>query len=104
LQSRFDEIQAQDAEILGISRDSVESSRKLAADAGLEVRLLSDPDLHVIDAYGVRHPGTGLGDDIARPATFIVDREGVVRWRDLTENFRIRPRPQRIVEELRKIP
>ncbi len=105
MQSRFEEIQSQDAEILCISTDSVEAGRKLAGDAELDYRLLSDPELTAIDAFGVRHPGGFLGErDIARPATFILDREGIVRWRDLTENFRVRVRPQRIVEELRKIP
>ncbi|MCP4654517.1 MAG: redoxin domain-containing protein [bacterium] len=104
MQSRLDEIRGQDAELLFISADSVEASRKLTVDAGLDLRLLSDPDLRVVDAYGVRHQGGFMGDDIARPATFILDREGIVRWRDLTESFRIRVRPRRIVEELRKIP
>jgi peroxiredoxin len=61
--------------------------------------------MKVIDGYGVRHKAGGPENkDIARPATFIVDRSGVVRWRDLTENYRIRVRPQRILEQLAKIP
>lgn len=30
---------------------------------------------------------------ISRPATYVLDADGVVRWRDLTDNFRLRPRP-----------
>ena len=29
---------------------------------------------------------------ISRPATFVLDAEGIVRWRDLTGNFRLRIR------------
>jgi hypothetical protein len=41
----------------------------------------------------------GEGRDIARPATFICDR-GVVVWRDLTDNWRVRPRPRDILDAL----
>lgn len=49
----LDQIQAQDADVLGISRDSTESHRKFAEKHGLKVKLLSDPDHKVMDAYGV---------------------------------------------------
>ncbi len=71
---------------------------------GLQYPILSDPRLEVIDRYGVRHPGAGPSGDIARPATFVLDREGVVRWRDFTDNWRIRLRPERVLEQLESIP
>ena len=46
----------------------------------------------------------GLDGDIARPATFILDREGTIVWRDLTENWRVRVRPERLIEQLRALP
>jgi hypothetical protein len=37
------------------------------------------------------HAGAGVnGQDIARPAEFLLDSSGVVRWVNLTEDFRIR--------------
>jgi peroxiredoxin len=30
------------------------------------------------------------GADIARPAEFLIDRTGTVRWRNLTEDYRVR--------------
>ncbi len=84
--------------------DPVERNLNLAGMLGIGYRMLSDPDLQVIDAYGVRHEEGGLAGDIARPATFIIDREGTVVWRDLTENWRIRVRPDAILNELAKIP
>lgn len=105
MQSRINDIHAAGAELLATSADPVEAGRKLAADLKLDYMLLSDPDLKVINAYGVRHPGAGPSSkDIARPATFILDRNGVVRWRDLTEDIRIRIRPERILEQLAQIP
>lgn len=45
-----------------------------------------------------------MDGDIARSATFVIDRDGRIVFRDLQENWRVRVRPERIVEELRNIP
>jgi peroxiredoxin len=84
--------------------DPVEESKKYLVDLKLTFPILSDPELKAINAYGVRHPGGNDGKDIARPATFILDGHGVVRWRDLKENYRERIRPEQILEELAQIP
>ena len=85
--------------------DPPERSAEITRAYGLGFALLSDPGADTIDAYGVRHRGAGLdGEAIARPATFVIDRRGQVVWRDLTDNWRVRVRPDRIVERLREIP
>jgi peroxiredoxin len=59
----------------------------------------------VIRRYGVVHEKAGVGGaDIARPAEFLVDRNGIVRWRNLTENFRVRLRPEQILAAARALP
>ncbi len=91
--------------MLAVSVDPVETNRKLAGTAGLGFRLLSDSDLEAIDAYGVRHDAGGMGGGaIARPAVFVLDRQGRITWKDLTENWRVRVRPERILEQLAAIP
>jgi hypothetical protein len=46
------------------------------------------------------HQGAGEnGRDIARPAEFLVDRTGTVRWVNLTENYFVRARPETILEQ-----
>ena len=51
--------------------------------------VLSDTETETIHAYGVVHPkGYPFNDvDIARPANFILDREGRVAWYHLPENW-----------------
>jgi peroxiredoxin len=90
--------------VLAISVDAPNESREIVEAYGLEFRLLSDPELRVIDQFGVRHPDGGLDGDIARPAVFILDRDGRVVWRDLTANWRVRVRPDLILEQLAAIP
>ena len=88
-----------------MSVESAAKTREALGSAGLNFPLLADPDFEAIDAYGLRHPGAGFGGhDISRPATFLIDRDGRIVWRDLTENYRVRVRPARILAELAAIP
>ena len=90
--------------MLAISVDRPEQSRELAEAYDIDYALLSDPDAAVIRSYGLLHPDGGMEGDIARPAVFVLDREGRIVWRDLTDNWRIRVRPGRILEQLASIP
>jgi peroxiredoxin len=84
---------------VAISVDSPEQSRDLCKKAGYTFPLLSDPNTETIRRYGVLHKdAVEKGHDIARPAEFLVDRNGVVRWRNLTNNFRVRARPEQMLE------
>ncbi|MEA2569330.1 MAG: hypothetical protein QOI24_1331 [Acidobacteriota bacterium] len=59
----------------------------------------------MIRRYGIVHKKAGIdGADIARPAEFLVDRNGIVRWRNLTEDFRVRLRPEQILAAVRALP
>jgi peroxiredoxin len=72
------------AQVIGVSVDNVASQERFARDLGLtDTILLSDflPRGAVADAYGVFLPDWGT----AARATFVIDREGVVRARFLTE-------------------
>lgn len=82
---------------VAISVDSPSTSRELARKAGYTFPLLSDPGLQAIAAYDLVHKGAGEnGHDIARPAEFLVDAFGIVRWVNLTDNYWVRARPEQI--------
>lgn len=69
-------------------------------DAGYTFTFLSDPKAEVIRRYDLVHAGAGEnGADIARPAEFLVDRNGTVRWINLTENYFVRARPEDVLEK-----
>ena len=63
-------------------------------DAHGRFTLLSDPNLDAIRRYDVFDPE----QEVARPAEFLLDSGGVVRWRNLTESYYVRARPQEILE------
>jgi thioredoxin-dependent peroxiredoxin len=91
---KADQLDGLDAEVLGISPQSVDSHEHWAKEQELNVPLLADVDLDVSKAYGVtawlgplarfteldETPG---GRYIMR-AIFIVDGEGIVRYRHVS--------------------
>ena len=93
--------QLEDAGIkpVAISVDSPEESRDLRQQAGYTFPFLSDPKAEAIRRYDLLHAGAGIkGQDVARPAEFLVDSTGTVRWVNLTENYWVRARPEQVLE------
>ena len=62
--------------VLGISPQSVESHERFRAKHDLTVPLLADEDREVLRAYGVLAPG-----GVVRRSIFIIDPQGLVRYR-----------------------
>lgn len=84
-QESLSSLQALNAVILGVSKDSTASHRKFKAKHNLTFQLLSDAEGEVCEAYGTWIEKSMYGKKymgIDR-ATFLVDAEGVLRhiWR-----------------------
>ena len=103
-QRRLSEFDARGVRVVGISVDSPEVSQRHSQKLGYAFPLLSDPDAKIIRRYDVLHPGAGpKGVDIARPAEFLLDPNGIVRWVNLTENIAVRARPEQVLEALNQL-
>ena len=89
---------------MAISVDAPNVSADLRRRAGLTFTFLSDPKAEVIRRYDLLHARGGPdGQDIARPAEFLVDRPGVVRWENFTEDVRVRARADQMLAAARSI-
>jgi peroxiredoxin len=98
-QQRLSEFDARGIRVVGISVDRPEINRRQSQKLGYTFPLLSDPKAEVIRRYDVLHTGVGpKGADIARPAEFLIDSNGLVRWINLTENIAVRARPDQVLE------
>ena len=98
-QQQLSEFHKRGVEIAAISVDSAEESQKLCKGKGYTYPFLSDPKAEVIHRYGVLHAGGGEdGHDIAVPAEFLVDETGTIRWVRLTDDVRVRARPQEVLK------
>lgn len=63
--------------------------------------LLSDPGHRVIDRYGLFNPEDRR--NIPHPATYVIDKRGVVRWKFVEVNYKVRPSNEVILEALRAV-
>ena len=89
---------------VAISVDTPDESRDLGRRAGYTFPFLSDRNADVIRKYDLLHKGAGeQGRDISRPAEFLIDRTGTVRWRNLTEDLRIRATPEQMLAAARSL-
>lgn len=83
--------------ILAVSVDGPENLQKMVDRISMEdgippdFPLLSDPDHRVIDRYGLFNAEDPRGREITHAATFVIDREGVVRWRFVEVDYKVRP-------------
>ena len=64
---------------------------------------LTDPDHRVIDRYGLFNPDDPRGRQLTHPATFVIDRQGVVRWRFVEVDYRVRPTNEQILQAVSAI-
>jgi peroxiredoxin len=97
-QKRLPEFDARGIRVVSISVDPPEINRRQSQKLGYTFPLLSDPKAQVIRRYDVLHPGAGpKGADIARPAEFLIDSNGIVRWVNLTDNIAVRARPEQVL-------
>jgi peroxiredoxin len=91
-------------EVLGISVDSPAESQKLCQSRGYTFPFLSDPKAETIRQYGVLHAKAGAdGGDIARPAEFLVDQTSTIRWVNLTDDIRVRARPESVLAAIDRL-
>jgi peroxiredoxin len=102
IQKNLKEFEAAGVRPVAISVDTPEVSRNLATKAGYTFPILSDPTAETISRYNLLHKGGGPeGSNIARPAEFLVDTSGTVRWTNFTEDVRIRAKADEMLAAAR---
>jgi len=89
-------------QILVISPDSNERSQALAERLRARYRFLTDRELTVTRRYGLVHArGGNQGQDVPRPTTVVIDRQGIVRWLALADKIQVRPEPGDVARAVR---
>ena len=100
LQTGYEDIKAQGAEIIAISADPRILVGLTKQNLNITYLLLSDENKEAIDAYNVIDTGNM---SIARPATYIIDQDGRVAWKFLDAKFDTRVSSDQILTELKKL-
>ena len=96
----YEEIQGLDAEVLAISVDDLSGATKVVQELNIPFPILYDPSREVPRLYGVYGL---LGDKLATPSTFVVDREGVIRWKYVAGSVSDRPPSSQVLDQLAKL-
>lgn len=67
----------------------------------IKFSIITDPGHKVIDRYGIFNAATaGQKFELPHPATYVIDRKGIVRWKDIETDYKIRPTNEQILEAL----
>ncbi len=100
LKSEFDKL---NTVILGISKDSVQSHQNFCKKQNLTVNLLSDPDMTIIEPYGVWQEKKNYGKTymgIVR-TTVLIDGEGIVK--KVWKNVKVKGHAAAVLKEVTKL-
>jgi peroxiredoxin Q/BCP len=96
VRDRWEDYSATGAEVVGISTGSTDSHKSFSDHHNLPLRLLSDADARVAKAYASRSVFPGR---VAR-SVFVIDRDGIIRHRDVRRIGLIRPDDDEIINAI----
>jgi peroxiredoxin len=92
------------AEILGISIDSVFTQKRYKEEQKLNFELLSDFNKEVSGDYGSLYDNFIFGTKgVSKRSAFVVDREGILRYCEVLENAGEQPSYEKIQECLKNL-
>lgn len=97
LQGRYPDFQQHDTQILALAVQDVVRAQAMLQAAQASFPILADVDHAVADAYGVYNL---LGDGVATPAVFIVDKSGQIAWSYVGQSASDRPTAQTVLDHL----
>ena len=93
-----------DAEILGISVDSLFTLEKYKAEQNLPFNLLSDFNKETSTAYGALYENFVLGmKGVSKRSAFVVDAEGIIQYAEVLESAGDLPNFEAVQDALKSL-
>ena len=90
------QFKARGARLAGVSVDPTETSRTFHRRLSLGFPLLSDPEMKVVEAYGVVQEDR----DLAVPALFLLDSKRRVVWSEVADDYSDRPGAREVLSRV----
>ena len=100
---RAAEIRALGAEIVAVAVTSVFAQQAFARSLGVDFPLVSDWNRTAAPAYGVQYDVWRGHQGVAKRSLFVIDRDGVIRYRWVTDDAFVLPDYDAAIEALRAI-
>ncbi len=99
------ELDRRGIQVVTVSTDLPEEILENRKHHGLQAIMLSDRDLAVTDAFGLRNLGPHSGppsgaEALPVPTTLLIDRDGTVLWAHHSENYQRREGPEFVLAAL----
>ena len=94
------------ARVVGISIDSPYAQKGFADQHKLNFPLLSDFNRNAVKAFDIEDPNFAGGQlpGVAKRSVFVLDKDGNVRYRWVSDNPGVEPNYDEVTEAIRKIP
>ena len=107
LREKYSQFQNYDAEILIIDPHELwrvkRFKEKWSEETPILFPFLSDPTSQVCAAYGIAKQLNVHAEWVNRPAVFIVDKSGVIRYMQIGKSFKDRATPEELLEILKEM-
>ena len=108
LAASYQEIEKRGARVVMISSQSPAKSQKLADKHDIPMRFLMDPDNQAARQLGISRSNSvpfgmqllGYSSEAALPTVVVIDANGIILFTDLTDNYRHRPEPEKLIKVL----
>jgi len=89
--------------LVAIVAQKAEAVRRYVEETGLPYDILIDETRAVAKSYGVWHAWGLDAYNIARPAVFLIDRSGVIRYSFIAKRQDQYPSPEEIIEAIEEL-
>ncbi len=97
------DLQQHGAKVFGISTDSPHSHKAFRAANSINYPLLSDWNKSVSKSYGVLYDKLGDLLGVSKRSVFVLDKNGVVRYKWVTEDPKVPPDAKKVLEEVKAL-
>ena len=91
------EIDALGAQFFAISADDFTGASYIPERPDIKFPILWDASRETVRRYGV------LNGNVAHPATFVIDAEGVIRWKRVDRDYTNRPPVDTVLAQVREL-
>ena len=100
---RAAEIRALGTEIVAVAVTSVFAQQAFARSLGVDFPLVSDWNRTVAPSYGVQYEVWRGHQGVAKRSVFVVDRDGIIRYRWVTDDALVLPDYDEAIAALRTL-
>lgn len=104
VRDNFEQYRQLNAQIIGISVDSLFSLAKFKQEQALHFELLSDFNKEVSEAYGALYTEFYGMKGVSKRAAFVIGPEGTIRYAEVLDDAEQQPDFGQLVQTLERIP